>query len=245
MILSFRRYRSALSIAALLLIGCQQAVSDDESTATDTSPEIAPVHPFAGRGPGQETDATENVDACVVFRLEAADVHRGQAVTSRVHVENHCETPASVLTAPLEVVVLESSNEPTTWLMSHALYAVLYVQPKEGAEPRLNYLTDGGLKVLHLPSYFRVPPGAAVEIGVVGDHEALRNLEVGSYWLVLQTPVVLDPEAGPMDTPFDLGRPVEEYNLLRSHDSGEQATLMPPGAVRMGAATTLRVLPSL
>lgn len=165
-------------------------------------------------------------------------------MTPRVHVENRCDTPAAVLTAPLEVVVLERSNQPTTWLMSHALYAVLYVQPKEGDEPRLSYLADGGLKVLRLPIYFRVPPGAVVDIGVVGDHEALRSLEVGSYWLVLQTPVVLGPEAGPMETPFDLAQSVEEYNLRRSDDSEEQAILMPPGAVRMGAATTLRVLPA-
>jgi hypothetical protein len=98
------------------------------------------------------------------------------------------------------------------------------------------------LKVLRSPSYFSVRAGASAQIPVLGKHDALQQLPIGDYWLILQTPVVVAPAAEPMQKPFDLQQSVDRYNSSNNGGAG-QTIAMPPGAVRMGAATTLKILP--
>lgn len=241
---SLSRWFAAVVVAA---IGCHGAASDQTAgtEAVRAGDAEDSTNPFAGSGRVPESgEAAGATMACVELRLDAVDVVRGDAVNSRLHVENHCDAAIAVLTAPLEVEVLERADQPATWPMSHAVYTVLYIQPKADEEPRINYLADGGLRVLRLPKYFSVRKGASAEIPVLGGHEALRQLPVGAYWLVLQAPVVLAPEADPMETPFDLAQSVERHNSRSGDDdTGGQMILMPGGAERMGAATTLRILP--
>jgi hypothetical protein len=156
---------------------------------------------------------SKGISPCITLSLHVMDTSEGRDIQGTVEILNRCATPASILTAPLEVQVRLNPGDffvPET--LVEPLYARVYITRKEAGLGVNAYLGDGGVEVLAWPSQVLVGAHARRELRIAGRAAETSKLPPGEYEAVLVTLAApgLGQEGG--TSFFDLSQSVQQYN---------------------------------
>lgn len=193
-------------VSVLWAAGAAQAVHrQDDLGRRGQDSSRSDVNPFA------RTQYEASGSDCLALTLNSSE----SGNLEKVRVENSCDYSMAILTAPLEIRVRLTGDEPlTNERMLRSPYAILYVFPRglgDRAFQGDGAARDGGLSVTRPPDYATVGPKTTIEMPI----ECRLDLPRGEYSAVLFTYQAEQRQAEERVSGFSCSRTVLEHNLHR------------------------------